>query len=374
MGGNSFKSSNALDDIKQKLPSDIVFAGLGNFGNTCYLNSIVQSLYSCSSFRENIFAYHERKLLEKRRGGPPYEPTLLNCLADLCSKMNSSKKRYHVAHPETFYRQLQQKNEFFRGPQQQDAHEFMNYLLNEVIDDLRKDMKESMTEEELESFKDENNQVRTWIQEIFEGKLTSETQCLRCLNVTTRDEVFLDLSVDVGKNCSIYHCLKQFSGKSMLSGKNKYYCENCKGRQEAFKRMRIRQLPEVLVLHLKRFEYVEEKQSYMKSRDSVPFPMHLKIPNTTEGTKDALRDYELFAIVVHIGASPRFGHYVACVCYHGFWFLFDDDRLQQVPTTFIETLFGSDGRNHVRDSYILFYQSTTSEHTIVTEHIEETEI
>jgi len=37
----------------------------------------------------------------------------------------------------------------------------------------------------------------TWIHEIFQGTLTNETRCLNCETVSSKDEDFLDLSVDI---------------------------------------------------------------------------------------------------------------------------------------------------------------------------------
>lgn len=49
----------------------------------------------------------------------------------------------------------------------------------------------------------------SWIQDIFKGTLTNETRCLNCETVSSKDEDFLDLSVDVEHNVSITHCLRK---------------------------------------------------------------------------------------------------------------------------------------------------------------------
>jgi hypothetical protein len=51
-------------------------------------------------------------------------------------------------------------------------------------------------------------QPKTWVHDIFEGVLTNETKCMHCETVRTRDECFLDLSVDIEQNTSISACLR----------------------------------------------------------------------------------------------------------------------------------------------------------------------
>jgi ubiquitin C-terminal hydrolase len=50
----------------------------------------------------------------------------------------------------------------------------------------------------------------TWVHEIFQGRLVSETRCLQCETLTRREEVFMDLSLEIDHNTSITSCLKQF--------------------------------------------------------------------------------------------------------------------------------------------------------------------
>jgi len=66
-------------------------------------------------------------------------------------------------------------------------------------------------------------------------------------------------------------------------------------------RMKIKKLPNVLALHLKRFKYQEDVQKYIKLAYRVAFPFQLRLFNTVDDAPDPDRLYELFAIVVHIG-------------------------------------------------------------------------
>ena len=72
-------------------------------------------------------------------------------------------------------------------------------------------------------------------------------------------------------------------------------------RADSLGRMKIKRLPNIMALHLKRFKYQESLGRYTKLFYRVPFPTQLRLPNTSDETEDPDRLYELFAVVVHIG-------------------------------------------------------------------------
>ena len=78
-----------------------------------------------------------------------------------------------------------------------------------------------------------DNKKPTWISDIFQGIFTSETRCLNCETVTSKDEDFFDLSIDVEQNTSITSCLKNFSNTETLCSDNKFQCDSCCTLQEA---------------------------------------------------------------------------------------------------------------------------------------------
>ncbi|XP_004502418.1 ubiquitin carboxyl-terminal hydrolase 4-like isoform X1 [Cicer arietinum] len=362
MGGSGSKLEKALGD---NFPEGERYFGLENFGNTCYCNSVLQALYFCISFREQLIEYYA-----KHKSLTNAEENLLTCLAELFSQINSQKRKTGVISPKRFIQRLKKQNELFRSYMHQDAHEFLNYLLNEVVDTLEKEAHAAKVNQKTsppsEKIADgpksglangaKNEPLATWVHKSFQGILTNETRCLQCETVTARDETFLDLSLDIEQNSSITSCLKNFSSTETLNAEDKFFCDKCCSLQEAQKRMKIKKPPHVLVIHLKRFKYMEQLGRYKKLVYRVVFPLELRLSDTDE---EADIEYTLFAVVVHVGSGPNHGHYVCLVKSHNHWLCFDDETVEVVDEPSVQTFFGStyDFNNNTDHGYILFYDS-----------------
>ncbi|KAI8999506.1 hypothetical protein BC832DRAFT_534200 [Gaertneriomyces semiglobifer] len=304
-----------------------------------YCNSVVQALYFCRPFRECLqeYAYPisaalmtaaQENLSLPSPSAEQNQDTLLSSLRELFLKIASQKKRTGVVAPQQFVTILKKENELFRSTMHQDAHEMLNYLLNAIAEILvrhRTELGEKLRSILREALLSDSRAPASWVHALFEGVLTNETKCLTCETVTSRDEAFLDLSVDVEPNCSLSSCLRNFSREETLRQKNKYFCDHCRSLQEAQKRMKIKRTPNILAVHLKRFKYQERLQRYVKLSYRVPFPLELRLFNTTDGAADPDRLYQLFAVIVHIGTGPHHGHYVTLVKSHDKWLLCDDD-------------------------------------------------
>ncbi|XP_029488849.2 ubiquitin carboxyl-terminal hydrolase 12-B-like [Oncorhynchus nerka] len=435
MGTNA--SALEKDIGPEQFPINEHYFGLVNFGNTCYCNSVLQALYFCRPFRENVLAY---KAQQKKK------ENLLTCLADLFHSIATQKKKVGVIPPKKFISRLRKENDLFDNYMQQDTHEFLNYLLNTVADILLEEKKlntvadilleekklnmvadilleekklntvadilleekklnmvadilleekklntvadilleekklNTMADILLEEKKQEKQNGRlknngtaittetelenktmepTWVHDIFQGTLTNETRCLNCETVSSKDEDFLDLSVDVEQNTSITHCLRDFSNTETLCSEYKYYCETCCSKQEAQKRMCVKKLPMILALHLKRFKYMEQLHRYTKLSYRVVFPLELRLFNTSGDSVNLDRMYDLVAVVIHCGSGPNRGHYITIVKSHGFWLLFDYGIVEKIDAQAIEEFYGltSDISKNSESGYILFYQS-----------------
>ncbi|XP_019695034.1 ubiquitin carboxyl-terminal hydrolase 16 isoform X4 [Felis catus] len=191
--------------------------------------------------------------------------------------------------------------------------------------------------------------------------------------------------------CSIQHCLYQFTRNEKLRDANKLLCEVCTRRQysgpkanvkgerkhvytNAKKQMLISLAPPVLTLHLKRFQQagfnlrkVNKHIKFPEILDLAPF-CTLKCKNVAEENTRVL--YSLYGVVEHSG-TMRSGHYTAYakaraanshlsnLVLHGDipqdfemqstkgqWFHISDTHVQAVPTTKVLN----------SQAYLLFYE------------------
>lgn len=324
--------------------------------------------------------------LDKDNAGAAFfdmEESTFTALKDIFLLITKEERRTGVIAPERFLDIFKDQNDMFRTQQHQDAHEFLGLLLNAVmtnVEDNQKRINESTTK----AIGNGNGMVQSmssaissaaravglstgthspgagWVHDIFEGLLTSETKCLTCETASQRDETFVDLSIDLEEHSSITSCLRKFSAEEMLCERNKFHCDNCGGLQEAEKRMKIKKLPRVLVLHLKRFKYSEDMMRLQKLFHRVVYPYYLRMFNTTDDAEDPDRVYELYAVVVHIGAGPWHGHYVSIIkTKDRGWLLFDDEMVEPVDKHYVRSFFGD--KPGQACAYVLFYQETTVE-------------
>jgi ubiquitin carboxyl-terminal hydrolase 12/46 len=163
------------------------------------------------------------------------------------------------------------------------------------------------------------NPSSTWIHELFGGTLVNETRCLTCHSISSKEEKFLDLSVDIEADSSLSHCLQTFCTTETLTGDQKYFCEHCGCKVEAHKRMRIKSLPKILCVQLKRFKFQESLGNFVKLSSRVTFPEQLRVDDLMQksengknvemdegeldGKSSELHDpmYQLVSSVIHCG-------------------------------------------------------------------------
>ncbi|WFD23776.1 ubiquitinyl hydrolase 1 [Malassezia equina] len=364
-----------------------VLLGMENFGNTCYANSVLQALYHCRPFRGAMMEPEEELMSRLTPASTSTTQTMQYALTNLFHSMaltasrlaanprSGHIKKFHMPSEgrtaaiigdsvdrkalESFLGSLRNSSNLFDSTMHHDAHEFLNFLLNQVDEDLEKKQAKRLKEQPLASPTVEAS--KTFVNRLFQGVLTNETRCLSCETITSRDEEFLDLSINVSPYTSVSSCLRIFSDSEMLAGRNKFFCDTCSSLQEAEKRMKIKSSPNILALHLKRFRYDENINAYIKHACRVVFPLDLRLFNSSDESSNPDRLYELVAIVIHVGSGVHQGHYVSIVKIGSRWALFDDEEVQFIPESDISKYYGD--APETGSAYVLFYQTVSKDRT-----------
>ncbi|KAL7154166.1 hypothetical protein ABFS83_04G217200 [Erythranthe nasuta] len=148
------------------------------------------------------------------------------------------------------------------------------------------------------------------------------------------------------ESVSLYKCLEAFLKEEPLGPDDMWYCPVCKKHCQADKKLDLWRLPEILVIHLKRFSYNRFLKNKLETYVDFPIrDLDLSDYIAQKGGKSSNR-YLLYAISNHYGSMGG-GHYTAFVHHGGDrWYDFDDSHVSPISEDKIKT----------SAAYVLFYR------------------
>ncbi|CAI9298565.1 unnamed protein product [Lactuca saligna] len=146
---------------------------------------------------------------------------------------------------------------------------------------------------------------------------------------------------------SLYTCLEAFLREEPLVPEDMWYCPQCKERRQASKKLDLWRLPEVLVIHLKRFSYSRSMKHKLET--FVNFPIHdFDLTKYVANKNNSSRQvYELYALTNHYGGMGS-GHYTAYIK------LIDENRWYNFDDSHISAINEDDVKSNA--AYVLFYR------------------
>ncbi|KAJ6755604.1 UBIQUITIN CARBOXYL-TERMINAL HYDROLASE [Salix purpurea] len=148
------------------------------------------------------------------------------------------------------------------------------------------------------------------------------------------------------ESVSLYKCLEAFLKEEPLGPEDMWYCPSCKQHRQASKKLDLWRLPEILVIHLKRFSYTQSAKNKLETYvdfpvDDLDLSTHLSYKNGQLSHR-----YMLYAISNHYGSMGG-GHYTAFIHHGGDqWYDFDDSHVSPISQEKIKT----------SAAYVLFYR------------------
>lgn len=336
-------------DRKRSIRSPAGYVGLRNLSNTCYLNSLFTQLYMNVPFREFMLAAPTDSLADQE---------LLRQTKYVFGNMQNSFARF--ADPQALTQSLRTYDDGLIDINvQMDVDEFYNLL----FDRWEAQMVSSDAKRTFKSF--------------YGGQLGQQIKSKECGHISERLESFSAIQCDVKGKGTLEDSLKAYVDGEVMEGDNKIKCGTCDAYHDAVKRACLKDVPDHLIFHLKRFEYDLVKGIRSKVNDYFSFPTKIdmqpyKVESIMNGLDTSSEDvFELVGVLVHAGNAES-GHYYSFIKERPSthdketWIEFNDDTVTSWDSKRMEDqCFG--GTNYGNDmmpdknfsAYMLFYERSS---------------
>ncbi|KAI4292992.1 ubiquitin carboxyl-terminal hydrolase 7 [Pancytospora philotis] len=314
LGGDALPASVAVDLHVAKDGAGPAYPGLPNLGATCYINSLLQTLYHLPGFKGHVYAstgyyslllqrlFHRMDAAKGCSDGQLYEAVC--CLIRNMSFVDSVHTH-------------------------QDIHEFSKIFFDRL--------------------EGENRALKGYI----EGTHVKMIEC-ECGCVSTKEDPFQDIQLHLKDANGPVHSMEDALGlacaKDSISG---YKCES-HGPTNATSRVLFKELPDVLFVLVSRFSVDWERDEFVKNNGFFSFPesvcfdqyMYKGEGEEAEPAEPADRDvkqhkgnsdkganksskYKLFSVMVHSGVADE-GHFYCYLREHdGLFYKFNDKHVYQ---------------------------------------------
>ena len=344
--------------------------GLVNLGQTCYLNSVLQMLFSLPGFVEDVHRAAGRFALPNG--------SLLGALHRCFAAMAACPAAPLRSAPEEVHRALSgtpdgaKFRSLFR---QQDAHDVLLHTLDRIA-------------AEVAACEGAGTGIKaTWCptRRSFSAATPAALQCSGCGAITVVPECMRALSLELLPGDEPVNVTQKLADAFASEAGLERRCEACCSTRASHSRS-LTALPAVLVLHIKRFTAISTSTGPMLRKVlrpvradveldvaglcapsvqgpplQAPQPEALLLTDDAScdsepggGRENAVTEYHLQAVVHHLGGSLASGHYTADVFVpepaapdSGSWLRYNDDQVSRISQ--VQAL------GMQREAYLLVY-------------------
>ncbi|RCK55049.1 Ubiquitin carboxyl-terminal hydrolase 8 [Candida viswanathii] len=354
---HEYSNASGVEDAYYSDPSKVATRGLKGFvnlGATCFMSSILQTLIHNPIIKYHFFN-NDLHYFNCERGHNQYvnngfideNNACITCSMDNIFQSFFTSDSLDGFALSNFLATSWHKKKSLAGFQEQDAHEFFQFLLNELHIDHSRIMT-ALGDTDLFHLPQTCSCIS---HSVYGFQLKSSIECASCRYVSNTMEHVNDLSLELNNGSGgLYDCLDQFTKEEKLEH---YTCTKCSSVKSTTKTLKIQMVPAVLTLHLKRFKH---DLNSTKIESKIEIPMFLNISKYCAEQETQQQEgagerggrvkeiYELFGVVVHEGSIST-GHYTVYIKNSGQWYKCDDSVVSLVSQ---DEVLNS-------NAYLLFY-------------------
>lgn len=287
------------------------YKGIVNIGNTCYMNAVFQCLFTNSILLQSLLKTHRKILTEE----------FLNQANDYHSNKTTP------LNISSLKRVIDRKTDLFRGLEQQDSLEFIEWFLDAVHNEIKTKINVTLTHNTPKtvgerkiyhshlSWKKEYSKGHSSIVDLFHGQYQNRFSCMSCGSESYKFEPFVTLHLSLDEKdepINVVSCIKEHLNKENLHGIN---CKKCKKDTRHQKQLTILRFPKILIVSFKRYSTTD------KIKTNVVLPLNIELGENRP------HSYKLTSIINHHGDNLYSGHYTSILFKNEFMHSLNDESV-----------------------------------------------